>query len=92
MVGVKYDDDKIRYDLIHPEALKEFAQVLTFGSKKYDDDNWKKVPGLKKRYTGACMRHFEAYRSGELLDPESGLPHLAHAMCCIMFLMWKGEK
>jgi hypothetical protein len=27
-----------------------------------------------------------AWYSGERLDPESGLPHLYHAACCLMFL------
>lgn len=25
---------------------------------------------------------------GVMDDPETGMPHLAHAMCCITFLMW----
>ena len=33
------------------------------------------------------MRHFEAYRSGEKNDPESGMPHLWHVACNIMFLI-----
>lgn len=86
--GVKYDGDKTRYELLPPHALKHVADVLTFGAKKYPQaDNWKRVPNLTERYTGAAMRHMEAFRRGERLDPETGLPHLAHAMCCLLFIL-----
>lgn len=62
--------------------------VLTLGAQKYDDDNWKKVPNAKARYYDACYRHVEAWRVGENLDPETGCHHLAHAICCLMFLLW----
>ena len=35
----------------------------------------------------AClMRHMAAWQRGEENDPESGLPHLAHAMCNLRML------
>ena len=35
----------------------------------------------------ACaLRHLAAFQRGEDLDPESGLPHLAHAMCNLRML------
>jgi len=82
--GIKYDTDKIQYDLIDPHALEDMAKVLTLGAIKYDRYNWKNVE--EHRYVSATMRHFEAYRKGELCDPESGLSHLAHAMVNLMFL------
>jgi len=33
------------------------------------------------------LRHLTAWWAGEDLDPESGLHHLAHAACCLMFLL-----
>jgi hypothetical protein len=33
----------------------------------------------------AAMRHMRARYGGEILDSESGLPHLAHAACCCLF-------
>lgn len=85
--GVKFDQDKPRMDLIPFEALEEIAKVLTHGAKKYAPDNWKIVPDAIPRYEAALLRHFSAYKKGEMLDPESGLPHLAHAGCCLLFLM-----
>lgn len=76
--GVKFDQGKNRYDLISGYALDELVKIYTYGTKKYDDNNWRK--GMKwGRVFGAMMRHAWAFWRGESLDPESGLPHLAHA-------------
>ncbi len=83
--GVKFDAGKPRYDLYPPEALEGTTKVLTFGAVKYADRNWEK--GMSwGRVFGACMRHLWAWWKGEDTDPESGLPHLDHAACCIAFL------
>lgn len=84
--GVKWDAKKIRYDLIPPSFSRGLAAVLTYGAAKYSDDNWSKVPDLRRRYYAALLRHLESWRSGEALDSESGLPHLDHAAACLAFL------
>ena len=87
--GKKFDDDKIRMDLLMKscaKSLEEVGKVLTFGAKKYSDDNWKKVPDGKKRYIAALHRHLSAYYQGKKIDEESKLDHLAHALCCLIFL------
>jgi len=85
----KRDGDKLRYDLIPHEALEELAKVLTFGAAKYDDNNWQTVTPFERRYRAALMRHFEADRRDELWDAESGELHLSHALCCLVFLVWR---
>lgn len=85
-IGVKYDGDKPRYELIPPHALDEMVKVLTIGAKKYDDENWRKLDNLANRYRGALLRHTMAIAQGELYDDETGLLHSAHAMCCTAFL------
>lgn len=92
-VGVKYDNDKPQWTLVPFKAMTEVVDVLTYGAKKYAPDNWKKVPDARRRYIDAGFRHFVAYASGEKLDPETGKSHLAHAMCCMLFLLAfdKGE-
>jgi hypothetical protein len=84
--GRKFDGGKLEYGLLPPHALEETVKVLTFGAQKYERDNWQKVPDSKRRYFDALQRHVWAWKSGEKLDPESGIHHLAHAMCCLMFL------
>lgn len=85
--GVKFDNDKPQWSLLPFKALKEVVDVLTYGAKKYAPDNWKKVPNAKQRYIDAGFRHFTAYAAGEKLDPETGKSHLAHAICCLLYLL-----
>lgn len=82
---MKFDDSKLRYDLIPPSATRALAEVLTYGAKKYKPDNWRK--GTVERYTAAAMRHLEEWREGEQNDSESGLRHLAHLMTNVAFLI-----
>jgi hypothetical protein len=84
--GRKFDGGKLEYGLLPPLALEETVKVLTFGAQKYERDNWQKVPDSKRRYFDAMQRHVWSWKQGEQLDPESGIHHLAHAMCCLMFL------
>ena len=99
--GLKFDtgSDKLEWSLIPWGALGEVVKVLMYGKKKYtqtlDDgtvvsgaDNWKLVDNAKERYWNAAMRHLIARGNGEMNDPETGLPHLAHACCDLLFLMW----
>jgi len=84
--GMKFDGEKPRHDLISPLALDELAKVLAVGAKKYEPYNWAK--GIKfTRVLGAILRHTYAYLRGESVDPETGLSHVAHAMCNCMFLL-----
>ena len=85
-VGRKFDSGKLEYGLLPPQALKATVEILTFGAQKYERDNWQYVPDAKRRYFDALNRHLWAWKEGEQLDPESGKHHLAHAMCCLMFL------
>jgi len=88
MQGKKFDSGKPDWSLLPLKTLKPVVQVLTFGARKYSRGNWKHVPDAKNRYYAAAMRHIEDYQDGTLLDEESGHPHLAHAICCLIFLLW----
>lgn len=84
--GTKHDQGKAPLDLIPYAGEEAIAQVLAFGAKKYAPGNWAK--GIEySRLISAAKRHIGAYASGEDVDPESGLSHIAHAGCCIMFLL-----
>lgn len=86
--GKKFDQDKTRLDLVYPQFVENVGKVLTFGAKKYEPNNWQKVEDPVNRYYAAALRHLIAWREGEDKDPESGLSHLAHAACNLMFLQY----
>lgn len=81
--GAKDDSDKVDTTLIThdmPRALLEIAKVGMFGmSKGYPRGGWIEVSDGVRRYTAAQLRHDLKPSMGEELDPESHLPHLAHA-------------
>ena len=88
MQGKKLDQNKPRMSLLPKGALNAVIRVLEFGATKYQVDNWKHVPEAKTRYYDAMQRHIDAWWQGEQKDPETGEHHLAHAICCGMFLWW----
>lgn len=82
----KDDKEKIRLELLSPIALNAIGEVLTSGAKKYADHNWRH--GFKwSRLLGAALRHLLAFIGGQDKDPETGLSHIAHLGCCVMFLL-----
>jgi hypothetical protein len=91
MLGKKFDNGKPRWSLLPWREVQQIVDVLTFGAEKYDVDNWKHVDNYVDRYSSALMRHLTAWFQGERRDRESGFSHLAHAGCCLLFLMWKNN-
>jgi Domain of unknown function (DUF5664) len=85
LTAEKYDLEKPRMDLLDANFLEGVASVLTFGAKKYATNNWREGIAVS-RLIAATYRHLGAINRGEDLDPESGLPHVYHASCCLMFL------
>lgn len=89
--GAKFDTGKPMMDLLSSTAMTQVAEVLTFGAKKYAAHNWRKGIAYSRVYA-ALQRHLTAWNEGQELDPESGLSHLAHAGCCLMFLLEYSSK
>ena len=82
---VKLDKDKPRLDLVPPDAIIAIGEIMTYGIKKYEEGNWKKVELY--RYRAALCRHLVEYlREPQGLDEESGYPHLWHLICNAAFL------
>ena len=89
--GMKGDGGKNRWDLVYHPFLTEMVKVLTFGADKYDDYNWQKLS--RERIEAAVNRHFnDQYLQGEKSDDETGLSHLAHMACSLMFLHWFDQQ
>ena len=85
--GIKYDSNKLQWALLPWGAMKVVVDVLMFGAKKYAPGNWKLVDNAEERYKEAAMRHLVAVLEGEWLDLESNKPHLAHLICCALFVL-----
>ena len=76
-----------------PVALIEgVMSVREYGNAKYHDpDNWKQVE--PERYHQAMLRHIlAAWNDPYKIDPESGLPHIAHVATNIAFLLEMKEE
>lgn len=83
--ALRFNEGKLRYDLIHPHAQEGLVRVLTKGSIKYDARNWEK--GLSWTSTIASLkRHLAAIEKGEDFDSESGELHINHVQCNAHFL------
>ena len=75
------------------KLLYSVGEVLTMGAKKYAPRNWEQ--GLSYVDTVDCiirhgLKYLHAVETGDetlKLDEESGLPHVAHMLCNIMFLL-----
>lgn len=84
--GKKFDTSKPPLDMLPVSALIEESLALRFGAEKYGRDNWRKGMAWT-RLIAAALRHIFAFLMGENRDPESGCHHLAHARCCLGFII-----
>lgn len=94
----KDDNGKRPWRLLPTKAVGLVVDVLGYGAylaprpdgtKGYGENNWQGIESL--RYYDAALRHLTAWKLGERLDSASGLPHLAHAACCILFMLAQCE-
>ncbi len=84
--GKRFNDGKIRVELLPPMALFEVARVLEFGAKKYGDTNWLYGMGWRT-VIGSTLRHTFKFMLGENRDDESQCLHAAHIACNSLFLV-----
>ena len=88
--GLKWDQGKDRWDLLPLGLVLLIVKCDTFGANKYAPNNWAKVENGYQRYKAAMLRHLVAFEKGEVIDPESGLPHLAHMAWNAIAVMYFG--
>lgn len=85
-VGLKLDGGKPPIHMIPPIAIILEAQVMGHGAEKYEENNFRK--GIDStRLISAAMRHILAYSIGQTVDQDTYIHHLAHARCCLAFLI-----
>jgi hypothetical protein len=89
---------KRRWRLLPWDALGAVVDVLTWACTRtdpppYPEHNWRKVEHAEDRYDDALERHLTEWRlhraglGGSERDTQSGLHHLSHAACCVIFLL-----
>lgn len=66
--------------------LFELGAALQSGGLKYGAHNWRAIGVRASVYYNAAMRHIMSWWEGEDSDPESQMPHLAHAAACLFIL------
>ena len=75
--GLKYDDGKLRWDLLPLPDIEDIVKVYTEGAKKYTPNGWQNVPNGYERYKAAMFRHLVEFEKGNEIDEETGCLHLA---------------
>ncbi len=79
--------DKIPLHLWPTTASALGSLALLDGMLKYGRSNFRVVGVRATIYYDALNRHMNAWIEGEDLDPDSGLPHIAHALACLAVLV-----
>lgn len=81
---MKKDTDRYEPTLIYPSFIKGLALVRRYGINKYGkSDDWRTTKS--EDTLDAMGRHYLAILMGEDFDQESGLAHLYHLGCNVMF-------
>ena len=81
-------DGKLMWELLPIEPIEEIVKILTYGAHKYAPNSWQKLDNGINRYYAALLRHLFAWRKGEVVDKESNINHLSHAITNLMFLLY----
>jgi len=89
--GIKHDDGKPQLSFVARSLLVAIATIMESGAEKYGRDNWKLGMDWHRPYD-ALLRHLTAWWEGESLDDDSGMSHLNHAVCELMFLIEYEQK
>jgi len=91
---MKAENPKDRYGIakpglstVPPAPLFMLGQVMNLGREKYGLMTWRETRVLASVYYDAALRHLMAWYDGQNDDPESGMPHLAHVMACMLVLL-----
>ena len=79
--------NKIPLHLWPSTATAMGSLALLYGARLYGRSNWREAGVRASVYVSACQRHLAAWFEGQDNDPDSGLPHLGHALACLAILV-----
>lgn len=83
--GLRFNQGKLRYDLLHPVSTEGVVKILTKGSYKYAPRNWEKGMAWTS-VLASLKRHLAAFEKGIDFDEETGEKHIDHIACNVHFL------
>ena len=77
---------KVPFSTVPMPVLAELGLVMMEGARKYGRHNYRVAGAHASVYFDAAVRHLARFWEGEDLDPDSGMPHLVHAMasCAVL--------
>jgi hypothetical protein len=79
--------DKLPLHLWPETASALGSLALLDGALKYGRSNFREIGVRSSIYFDACRRHLQFWFEGEDDDPDSRLPHLAHALACLAIIV-----
>lgn len=84
------------WSLVDLSVLGGAVDVMQWANTRpvnpYTRDSWKLVEDPIATYRSAILRHLTAMDRGEVLDPDSGLPHADHIQASSYMLAWHVEN
>lgn len=83
LLGIK----KPRLSLVPPAGFVYAALAMANGADKYGPYNWREKKVQAMIYLEAAQRHILSYQDGEECAKDSGVPHLGHAIACLLILI-----
>lgn len=86
------DPNKPDMSLVPLKTLEAVARVFKDGLKKEGRvaNDWQKSDPIL--FLSALIRHLGEHQYGNLIDPESGESHLAHAATNAIILLWHQQN
>ena len=81
-IGIK----KVPQSVLPSGPIMEMGLGMMEGALKYGAHNYRAIGVRASVYYDAAERHLKAFWEGEDIDPDSGLPHIVKAMCCLCVL------
>ena len=85
-IGSKHDAEKAPFHLLPQAAARRCKAYARLLRTKTPSATEAKAFDARARYFAAAQRHLTAWWAGEANDPETGLSHLSHLLCCALFL------
>lgn len=88
----KYDQGKLRWDLLPLNLIEKIVEIYTFGAEKYGPNTWQNLEDGYNRYKAAMFRHLMEFEKGNVVDDESGREHLAHMVWNSIAMLYMSDN